>query len=117
MGSFDAGYGCKQAADLLGQKRARELWMLCKFYSASEALQMGLVNAVGTGIRNGAVDSSHRHEFTHRHRLLQGGIECGPGRGRGNGTNGWGIDAIVLHEYRVARKTGRLFRKEGAAIS
>ena len=46
MGSFDAGYGCKQAADLLGQKRARELWMLCKFYSAAEALQMGLVNAV-----------------------------------------------------------------------
>ena len=38
-------------------------------------------------------------------------------RGRRNGTNGWGIDAIVLHEYRVARKTGRLFRKEGAAIS
>ena len=31
---------------MLGQKRARELWMLCKFYSAAEALQMGLVNAV-----------------------------------------------------------------------
>jgi len=47
MGSFDAGYGCKQAADLMrGQKRARELWFLCKYYSAHEALQMGLVNVV-----------------------------------------------------------------------
>ena len=46
MGSFDAGYGCKLAADLMGPKRARELWMLCKMYSATQALQMGLVNAV-----------------------------------------------------------------------
>ena len=46
MGSFDAGYGCSRAVDLMGQKRARELWMLARFYSAQEALQMGLVNAV-----------------------------------------------------------------------
>jgi len=46
MGSFDAGYGCVQAAALLGQKRARELWFLSKFYDARQALQMGLVNAV-----------------------------------------------------------------------
>jgi naphthoate synthase len=45
MGSFDAGYGCIHAADLIGQKRARELWFLCRYYSASEALAMGLINA------------------------------------------------------------------------
>jgi naphthoate synthase len=45
MGSFDAGYGCAQAADLMGQKRARELWFLARFYSAKEAFEMGLINA------------------------------------------------------------------------
>lgn len=46
MGSFDAGYGCVQAAHLMGQKKARELWFLAKYYSAHEAEQMGLINAV-----------------------------------------------------------------------
>lgn len=46
VGSFDAGYGSSHMARLIGQKRARELWFLCKFYSATEAMQMGLVNTV-----------------------------------------------------------------------
>jgi naphthoate synthase len=46
MGSFDAGYGCLQATALMGTKRARELWFLCKYYSAKEALEIGLINAV-----------------------------------------------------------------------
>ena len=46
MGSFDAGYGCVTAAALMGQKRARELWFLCRYYSATEAQSMGMVNAV-----------------------------------------------------------------------
>jgi naphthoate synthase len=45
MGSFDAGYGSTHMARLIGQKRAREMWFLCKYYSAEEALQMGLINA------------------------------------------------------------------------
>ena len=45
MGSFDAGYGCSQAAALIGQKRARELWFLCRYYSAQQAVAMGLINA------------------------------------------------------------------------
>lgn len=46
MGSFDAGYGSTRMARLIGQKRAREMWFLCRFYDAREALDMGLVNAV-----------------------------------------------------------------------
>mmetsp|Transcript_23697 Transcript_23697/g.69360 ORF Transcript_23697/g.69360 Transcript_23697/m.69360 type:complete len:298 (-) Transcript_23697:114-1007(-) len=46
VGSFDAGYGSTHMARIIGQKRAREFWFLCKFYNAEEALQMGLVNAV-----------------------------------------------------------------------
>jgi naphthoate synthase len=45
MGSFDAGYGCSIAADLIGQKRARELWFLCRYYDATEAASIGLINA------------------------------------------------------------------------
>ncbi|EFJ30034.1 hypothetical protein SELMODRAFT_170069 [Selaginella moellendorffii] len=46
VGSFDAGYGCSIMARLVGQKRAREMWFLARFYDAQQALEMGLVNAV-----------------------------------------------------------------------
>ncbi|TAG27207.1 MAG: 1,4-dihydroxy-2-naphthoyl-CoA synthase [Verrucomicrobia bacterium] len=46
MGSFDGGFGCSFLARLVGQKKAREIWYLCRQYNADEALQMGLVNAV-----------------------------------------------------------------------
>lgn len=45
MGSFDAGYGSTHMARLIGQKRAREMWFLCKYYNAQEAYEMGLINA------------------------------------------------------------------------
>lgn len=46
VGSFDAGYGATYLARVVGQKKAREIWYLCRQYSAQEALAMGLVNAV-----------------------------------------------------------------------
>lgn len=46
MSSFDAGYGSTHMARIVGQKKAREIWFLCKYYSAQEALDMGLVNTV-----------------------------------------------------------------------
>lgn len=46
MGSVDAGYGSVHLARMVGQKKAREIWFLCRYYSAEEALQMGLINAV-----------------------------------------------------------------------
>ena len=46
MGSVDAGYGSVHLARMVGQKKAREIWFICRYYSASEALQMGLINAV-----------------------------------------------------------------------
>jgi len=45
MGSFDAGYGSTLMARLIGQKRAREMWFLCRYYTAQEASEMGLINA------------------------------------------------------------------------
>ncbi|HUP68907.1 MAG TPA: 1,4-dihydroxy-2-naphthoyl-CoA synthase [Acidimicrobiales bacterium] len=46
VGSFDGGYGAGLLARSVGQKKAREIWFLCRQYSAAEALEMGLVNAV-----------------------------------------------------------------------
>ena len=46
MGSFDGGFGASYLARLVGQKKAREIWFLCRQYSAQEALEMGLVNRV-----------------------------------------------------------------------
>lgn len=46
VGSFDGGYGASYLARIVGQKKAREIWFLCRQYSAKEALEMGLVNCV-----------------------------------------------------------------------
>ncbi len=46
MGSFDGGLGSSYLARVVGQKKAREIWFLCRQYSAKEALEMGLVNCV-----------------------------------------------------------------------
>jgi naphthoate synthase len=46
MGSFDGGFGASYLARIVGQKKAREIWFLCRRYGAAQALEMGLVNAV-----------------------------------------------------------------------
>lgn len=46
VGSFDGGFGASYLARVVGQKKAREIWYLCRQYSAEQALQMGLVNCV-----------------------------------------------------------------------
>ena len=46
VGSFDGGFGAGYLARVVGQRKAREIWFLCRRYNATEALEMGLVNAV-----------------------------------------------------------------------
>ena len=46
VGSFDGGYGASYMARIIGQKKAREIWFLCRQYDAQQALDMGLVNTV-----------------------------------------------------------------------
>ena len=46
VGSFDGGYGSSYLARIVGQKKAREIWFLCRQYNARQALEMGLVNTV-----------------------------------------------------------------------
>jgi len=46
VGSFDAGFGTVYLARIVGEKKAREIWYMCRQYSAQEALEMGLINKV-----------------------------------------------------------------------
>lgn len=46
VGSFDGGFGASYLARIVGQKKAREIWFLCRQYDAQQALDMGLVNTV-----------------------------------------------------------------------
>lgn len=46
VGSFDAGFGAAYLTRLVGEKKAREIWFLCRTYTAQQALEMGLVNKV-----------------------------------------------------------------------
>jgi naphthoate synthase len=46
VGSFDGGFGASVLSDLVGPKKAKEIWFLCRQYSAKEALDMGLINTV-----------------------------------------------------------------------
>jgi naphthoate synthase len=46
VGSFDGGFGAGALAQLVGPKKAKEIWFLCRQYTADQALEMGLVNTV-----------------------------------------------------------------------
>jgi naphthoate synthase len=46
VGSFDGGFGASYLARIVGQKKAREIWFLCRQYTAQQALEMGLVNSI-----------------------------------------------------------------------
>ncbi|MDZ7960122.1 MAG: 1,4-dihydroxy-2-naphthoyl-CoA synthase [Aulosira sp. DedQUE10] len=46
VGSFDGGFGASYLARVVGQKKAREIWFLCRQYNAQQALEMGLVNTI-----------------------------------------------------------------------
>ncbi len=46
VGSFDGGFGASYLARIIGQKKAREIWYLCRQYGADEAAEMGLVNSI-----------------------------------------------------------------------
>jgi naphthoate synthase len=76
VGSFDAGYGSWYLEDTIGRKRAKEMWYLNRKYSASEALEMGLVNEVVPAgqLRERAVEVAR--ELTARSPLALGGLKA-----------------------------------------
>ena len=80
VGSFDGGYGAGLLAAHIGQKKAREIWFMCRQYDAQEALEMGLVNTVVPVAELEAETLSWAREML-RHsplalRLLQAGLNA-----------------------------------------
>ena len=80
VGSFDGGYGAGLLAAHIGQKKAREIWFMCRQYDATEALEMGLVNTVGPVAELEAETVSWAREML-RHspmalRLLKAGLNA-----------------------------------------
>lgn len=65
VGSFDGGFGASYLAHIVGQKKAREIWYLCKQYTAEEALNMGLVNKVVP------YDSLEKEGIEWAHKILE----------------------------------------------
>ena len=82
VGSFDAGLGSSYLASTIGQKKAREIWFMCRQYTAAEALEMGLVNKVRitsynvcyTKLLRGGGSYSCPYRCSHR-----GDCQCGSG--------------------------------------
>ena len=81
VGSFDGGYGATYLSRIVGHKKAREIWYLCRQYNAQQALDMGLVNAVvpyeRLGGGNGSVVPRDPGQLAHRHPLPQGRVQRG----------------------------------------
>ena len=79
VGSFDGGYGAGFLARVVGQRKAREIWFLCRRYGAEEALRMGLVKCGGspraTGGGGGALGPGGAAAQSHGHPLPQGRVQ------------------------------------------
>ena len=120
VGSFDAGFGIGLLARLVGDRKAKEIWFLCRRYSAAEALEMGLVNRVvplaeleAEGVALGARDPGHEPDGD---PLPQVGLPGGHRRpGRAPGVRGQ-RDRAVLHDRRGARGIARVPREAAAGL-
>ncbi|OQB41200.1 MAG: 1,4-Dihydroxy-2-naphthoyl-CoA synthase [Candidatus Hydrogenedentes bacterium ADurb.Bin179] len=80
VGSFDAGYGSAHLARMVGQKKAREIWFLCRQYTAQQALEMGMVNTVVPLERLEAETVAWCRELPHSAPVYQGRHERRRGR-------------------------------------
>ncbi len=109
VGSFDGGYGAGLLAAHIGQKKAREIWFLCRQYDAAEALDMGLVNTVVPIDELEAETVSWCREIL-RHspmalRLLKAGLNAADDGLAGVPTTRWRCDFALLSNARGARRS------------
>ena len=112
VGSFDGGYGSGLLARHVGQKKAREIWYLCRQYGATEALDMGLVNTVvpleDLGGRDGALVPAHARALTAGAAHAEGGHERRRRRPRRHPATGRRRNAALLPDPRGAARPGQL---------
>jgi naphthoate synthase len=105
VGSFDGGFGAGLLANLVGPKKAKEIWFLCRQYSAEEAREMGMVNAVVPLERLEQETVQWCREMLAlplRAALAEGELQCGRGRPQ-------------RHPAARARRQPPLLRQRGGA--
>ena len=112
VGSFDGGYGSSLLAATVGLKKAREIWYLCRQYSAREALEMGLVNTVvpldAARRRDGELGTRDARQVAAGAAHAQGRAQCVHRRRRRPAAVRRRRDDAVLHERGGAGRPGRL---------
>ena len=108
VGSFDAGFGSAYLARVVGEKRAREIWYLCRLYDAATAERWGLVNAVVPADQLLAEAKSwaqrDRREEPHRPAVPQAVVQR---RHRSPGRTEQSRDVRARPVHRIPRGTGR----------
>ena len=108
VGSFDAGFGSSYLARIVGQKKAREIWFLCRQYSAQEALEMGLVNTV--------VPFYRLEDETARSSYDQSRTECRTGRTSRHTRTCRRCHHAVLHDRGSTGRRKGIFGKTQATV-
>ncbi len=115
VGSFDGGYGIGLLARQIGEKRAKEVWFLCRQYDAETALDWGLVNAVVPLEDLEATTSSWARELLEkspaRAATAEVGLQRGRRRPRGRPAPRRRRDAPLLHERGGAGRPRRVQRE------
>ena len=115
VGSFDAGFGSSFLAAHIGQKKAREIWFLCRQYSAAEAEEMGMVNTVVplADLEQEALQWSREilSKSPIALRFIKAGLNAElDGQNRSAGL-GWRRNHALLHDGRRQRRQKRLPRR------
>ena len=120
VGSFDGGYGISLLARQIGEKRAKEIWFLCRQYDASTALAWGLVNAVvpleELGTDHDGVVPRDAGAVPTRAPVVEGRCERRYRRPRGRAATGRRRDAPLLHERGGAGGARRVQREAPAGL-
>ena len=118
VGSFDAGYGAGLLARTVGQKKAKEIWFLCRQYDAQEALAMGLVNTVVPvdRLQEEAVQLGARNPLpqSDRDSVPEGRVQRRHGRTGGDPATCRRCHPALLYDRRGQRRQERLSRKAEA---
>ena len=112
VGSFDGGYGIGLLARQIGEKRAKEVWFLCRQYDAVDGALVGTRERRGThrraGSDDGRVGEGAAREVPARAPIGEGGLQRRRGRPRGRAAAGRGCDAPVLHDRGSAGRQERV---------
>ena len=120
VGSFDAGFGSSYLARIVGQKKAREIWFLCRQYSAQEALEMGLVNTVVPFDRLEDETVAWAEKMMEHSplalRMIKAGLNAEPGRTSRHTRTCRRCHHAVLHDRGSAGRREGIFGKTQATV-